>query len=132
MTDPQEKSKGRRPKDVLEIVLMEILQWAKIDFLLILCVTFPPLAVLLVYGLHWRLFLNLFFCCLGFLPAQINAIYALSQKGVLTKNRHRRRNAKRMALEERGLAQMKHCCKHDRSEPFPDIATEPSRPSQVA
>lgn len=132
MTARQKKSKARRFNHALGVGSMEVLEWLKITGLLLLCATCPPLAVLLVFGCHWRLLVNLLLCFLGFFPGQINAVYALSQKGVLTKNRHRRRNAKRTALEEKAVARMKRCCKHDKGEPPLDVAADLSSPRQLA
>ena len=123
--------KKARLKTVIETILMELLQYVKIDFLILLALVCPPLAVFLVWGLHWRLVVNLCLC-ITVIGGQMNAVYALSQKGVLTKNRHRRRNANRMALEERAVADVKDVCKGFKSEPPSDVATEPGHPDPAS
>ncbi|KAI9688823.1 MAG: hypothetical protein M1822_001180 [Bathelium mastoideum] len=111
MATAQKRSKTERLGTILEKILLEVIQYIKIDSLIVIALTIPPVAVLLVWGFHWRLL--------------VNAIYALSQKGVLTKNRHRHRNGNRKSLDERAIAAMKGMCKDSKRTPPEHAATQP-------
>ncbi|KAI9661272.1 MAG: hypothetical protein M1821_009599 [Bathelium mastoideum] len=124
MATAQKRSKTERLGTILEKILLEVIQYIKIDSLIVIALTIPPVAVLLVWGFHWRLLVNLLLFPL-LVPAQVNAIYALSQKGVLTKNRHRHRNGNRKSLDERAIAAMKGMCKDSKRTPPEHAATQP-------
>ncbi|KAI9704549.1 MAG: hypothetical protein M1820_005462 [Bogoriella megaspora] len=103
--DPATPSRRRRfllrTRHVLKVFILEALEWLKINGLIFLALTFPPLSVLCVWGCHWRTGFNCVLCLTCYFPAPPNALYALSQKGALTKRKYRKRNAERAPWEVR-------------------------------
>ncbi|KAL9095434.1 MAG: hypothetical protein Q9165_002305 [Trypethelium subeluteriae] len=122
-TQPK-RSKKQLLKSISGTVASELFQLCKINCLIFLCLICPPLAVFIVYGLHWRLAVNFLLTVLFWFPGYVNAIYALSQKGILTKHRHRRRNAGIMTLEERAVAKFKQYRKREKGESKPSATAE--------